>query len=167
MNSAPTLKVTLPSDREIAMTRVFAAPRELVFEAWTRPEYLRRWLGVHHGFEMVVCEIDLRVGGTFRYVWRGPGGMEMGMRGVYHEIVRPARIVSSEKFDESWYEGDALGTLTFVEEAGRTTVEMRVLYDSKDVRDAVLRSPMESGVAAGFDKLAELLEGLRTPSAGA
>lgn len=152
-----TLQVTTPSDREVRITRVLDAPRELVFEAYTKPELLKRWLGVHSGFTLAVCEIDLRVGGSYRYVWRGPEGFEMGMRGVYREIVPPERIVATESFDQSWYPGSAVGTVTFVERDGRTTLTITMLYDSKDARDEVLKSPMEQGMAAGFEKLAELL----------
>ncbi len=90
-----TLQVTTPSDREIAMTRVFDAPRRLVFDAWTKPELLKRWLGVRGGWSFTVCEVDLKVGGTYRFVWRGPNGKEMGMGGVYREIKPPERRRSS------------------------------------------------------------------------
>jgi uncharacterized protein YndB with AHSA1/START domain len=152
-----SLRVTTPSDREIVMTRVFDAPRRLVYEAYTKPELLKRWLGVHNGWILAVCEIDLRVGGTYRYVWHGPDGMEMGMRGVYQELVPSERVVATERFDQPWYEGEAVGTVTFDEQDGKTTLTMTIRYASKDIRDAVLQSPMEQGVAAGFDKLAELL----------
>jgi uncharacterized protein YndB with AHSA1/START domain len=152
-----TLQVTTPSDREVRITRVLDAPRHLVFEAYTKPELLKRWLGVHHGFVLAVCDIDLRVGGSYRYVWRRPDGFEMGMGGVYREIVAPERIVATERFDQSWYPGGAVGTVSFVERDGRTTLTITMLYDSKDARDAVLKSPMEEGLAAGFDKLAEVL----------
>jgi uncharacterized protein YndB with AHSA1/START domain len=151
------LQVSTPSDREIAMTRVFDAPRRLVFDAHTRPELVRRWLGVFGGWSMVVCEIDLRVGGSFRYVWRGPEGQQMGMRGVFREIVPGERIVSTEVFDEPWYEGEAVDTMEFVEQGGRTTLTVTVRYASKAVRDGVLKSPMEQGMAAGYDNLAGLL----------
>jgi uncharacterized protein YndB with AHSA1/START domain len=154
---AGALKVTTPSDREIALSRVFDAQARLVFDAYTKPELLRRWLGVQPGWTFAVCEIDLRVGGSYRWVWRGPDEMEMGMGGVYREIVRPERIVATEKFDQAWYEGDAVVTTTFDEQNGKTTLTITVLYQSKDVRDAVLQSDMESGVAMGFDNLAELL----------
>jgi uncharacterized protein YndB with AHSA1/START domain len=157
MNTAATLKITTPSDREIAMTRVFDAPRDLVFKAYTTPELVKRWLGVHGGWSLEVCEIDLRVGGSYRYLWRGPNGAEMGMRGVYREIVVPERIVATEVFDQSWYSGDAVDTVELVEQGGRTTLTLTVRYNSRETRDAVLKSPMESGVAAGFDKLAGLL----------
>lgn len=151
------LTITTPSDREITMTRAFDAPRHLVYQAYTKPELLKRWMGVHNGFELVVCEIDLRVGGAYRYVWKGHGGMSMGMGGVYKDIVKEEKIVSTEKFDESWYPGDAVGTVTFTEAAGRTTVTTTVLYASKEARDAVLKSPMADGMGAGFDALEKLL----------
>jgi uncharacterized protein YndB with AHSA1/START domain len=151
------MTVTTPSDREIALTRVFDAPRHLVFAAYTRPELLQRWLGVVAGWSWAVCEIDLRVGGAYRWVWRGPDGAEMGMGGVYREIVPPERIVATEKFDQSWYPGEAMTTVTLVERDGRTTLTLTVRYESRAARDAVLASPMEQGVAAGFDNLAALL----------
>jgi uncharacterized protein YndB with AHSA1/START domain len=157
MKDTGNLKITTPSDREIVMTRVFAAPRRLVYDAWTKPELLKRWLGVFGGWELAVCEIDLKVGGTYRYLWRGPDGTEMGMRGVYREIVPAERIVCTEVFDQPWYEGEAVDTLTFVEKDGKTTATTTVLYASKAVRDAVLKSPMEHGVAAGYDRLEEIL----------
>ena len=151
------LQVTTPSEREIAMTRVFDAPRSLVFDAWTKPELLKRWLGVRGGWTFAVCEVDLKVGGAYRFVWRGPDGREMGMGGVYREIVRPERLVATEKFDESWYEGDALDTTTFVERGGKTTATTTVRYVSQEVRDAVLKTPMLTGVAESYDKMAEVL----------
>jgi uncharacterized protein YndB with AHSA1/START domain len=156
-----TLKVAANGDREIVMTRVLAAPRALVFDAFTKPELVRRWLLGPDGWSMPICEIDLRVGGSYRYVWqRDKDGVRMGMGGVYREIVVPQRIVSTEKFDESWYPGEAVGTLVLVEEGGKTTVTQTVLYESRGARDEVLKSPMESGVAAGYDRLEKLLETL-------
>jgi uncharacterized protein YndB with AHSA1/START domain len=152
-----TLKVTTPTEREIAMTRVFDAPRNLVFEAYTKPDLVKRWLGLHAGWSLAICEIDLRIGGAYRFVWRGPDRAEMGMGGVYREVVVPERIVATEKFDQSWYPGEAVSTLALVERGGRTTLILTVRYESREARDAVLKSPMESGVAAGFDKLADLL----------
>src|SRR4051812_31915389 len=151
------LQITTPSDRELAMTRAFDAPRNLVFDAWTRPDLLKQWLGVFGGWTFAVCEVDLRVGGAYRYVWRGADGHEMGMGGVFREIVRPERIVATEKFDDAWYPGDAVDTTTFVEKGGKTTVTTTVRYASKEARDGVLKSPMESGVAKSYDKLADVL----------
>jgi uncharacterized protein YndB with AHSA1/START domain len=157
MKSTGALKVSAQSDREIVMTRVFDAPRELVFEAYTRPELLKRWLGVFGGWSLAVCEIDLRAGGKYRWVWRNADGREMGVAGVYREVKAPERIVNTEKFDESWYPGEALITTTFVEKAGQTTLTATLRYESRAARDAVLESPMEGGVAQSYDKLAEVL----------
>src|SRR5690348_490411 len=103
------LKVTMPSDREIAMTRVFDAPRTLVFDAHTKPELVKRWLLGPPGWTMPVCEIDLRVGGKYRWVWRSDSdGSTMGIGGVYREIVAHERLVATERFDEAWYPGEGL-----------------------------------------------------------
>src|SRR5918992_1986522 len=153
MENTGALKVTTPSDREIAMTRVFDAPRHLVFDAWTKPELLKRWMGPH-GWSLVVCEIDLRVGGAYRFVGRGPDGTDMGWGGVYREVVPPERLVATESFDESWYPGEALVTTVLVEQAGKTTVTSTVRYESREARDAALKSGMERGVAEGYDRLA-------------
>ena len=157
MMHAATLTITTPSDREIAMTRVFAAPRRLVYDAHTKPELLKRWLGVFGGWSLSTCEIDLRVGGKYRWVWSKASGTEMGMGGTYQELVTNARIVATEAFDDPWYEGQCLVTTEFVEANGRTTLTARMRYDSKKIRDAVLKSPMETGIVASYDKLAALL----------
>jgi uncharacterized protein YndB with AHSA1/START domain len=146
------------------MTRVFNAARNLVWDAMTKPDLLKRWLGMHNGWSLQVCEIDLRVGGAYRWVWHGPKGEVMGMSGVYREIVRPERIVSTEKFDQSWYEGEALGTLVLTERDGMTTLMQTVRYQSREVRDGVLKSGMEQGVASGYDKLDEVLGSMRATS---
>ena len=157
-----TLKLTTPSDREIVMTRVFDAPRQLLFDAHTKPDLVKRWLLGPPGWSMPVCEIDLRVGGKFRYVWRRDNdGTQMGMGGVYREIEAPERIVNTEKFDEAWYPGEALGTLVLVEQGGKTTLTYTMRYESRAARDAVIKSNMESGVAASYDRLAELLASTR------
>jgi uncharacterized protein YndB with AHSA1/START domain len=157
MNDTATLQVTMPSEREIEMTRVFDAPRDLVFDAWTRPELLKRWLGVRAGWTMEVCEVDLKVGGDYRYVWRGPDGAEMGMGGVYREIVAPERLVATESFDEPWYPGEALDTLVLVEHDDKTRATTTVLYESQEIRDAVLESGMTRGVGESYDVLDEYL----------
>lgn len=151
------LRVTTPSDREIAMTRVFDAPRSRLFDAWTKPELIKRWLGVQGGWSMVVCEVDLRVGSAYRFVWRRPDGTEMGVSGVYREIVPPQRLVATEKFDEPSYEGEAVDTTVFLEHGGKTTATTTVRYASREAADAVLKTPMARGVAESCDKLAELL----------
>src|SRR5215207_2129382 len=127
MTNTETLQVTTPSEREIVMTREFNAPRSLVFDAWTKPELLKRWLGVRNGWSMAVCEVDLKVGGAYRFVWRGPDGAEMGMGGVYREIVPPERLVATEVFDESWYPGEAVDTMVMAEQDGKTTLTVTVL----------------------------------------
>jgi len=152
-----TLKVTTPTDREIVLTRVFDAPRKLVFEALTKPELLKRWFLGPPGWTLAVCEIDLRVGGAYRYVWRGGKG-EMGMGGIFREITPPERYVATEAFDQAWYPGnDAVATTVLTEQRGKTTLTLTVLYESKEARDVVLKSPMEDGVAAAYDRLAEFL----------
>ena len=160
MSNAGTLKVTTPTDREIAMTRVFNAPRRLVFDALTKPELVQQWLLGPPGWSMPVCEIDLKVGGAYRFVWRGPDGGEMGMGGVHREIVVPERFVVTERFDQSWYPGEALVTNALVEQGGQTTLTLTVRYDLPEARDIALKSPMEQGVTASYDRLAELLASL-------
>jgi uncharacterized protein YndB with AHSA1/START domain len=155
MKNTGTLKVTTPTDREIVLTRIFDAPRRLVFQAFTKPELLKRWFGPR-GWSLVLCEIDLKVGGTFRFVLRGPDGKEMGMRGVYREIVPPERSVHMESFDD--YPGESQVTAVFTEQGGKTTLTATVLYPSQEVRDAVIKSGMEHGAAESYDRLAELLE---------
>ncbi len=154
MRNTGTLKVTARGDREIVMTRVFDAPRRVVFDALTKPELLKRWFGPH-GWSMAVCEVDLRVGGTFRFVLQGPNGREMGMRGVYREIVPPERSVHMESFDD--YPGESEVTTVLVEQGGKTTLTATVLSPSPEVREAVLKSGMEHGAAESYDRLAELL----------
>ena len=158
MNNAGTLKLAARGDREIVMTRAFDAPRSLVFDAFTTPELVQRWLLGPPGWTMPVCEIDLKVGGAYRYVWRrDKDGTEMGMGGVYREIVPPERLVHTERFDNPWYPGESLITTVLVEQDGRTTLTVTMLYESRDARDGILKSNMEKGVAASYDRLAELL----------
>src|SRR5258707_9367230 len=137
MKNTGALKVTTLGDREIVLTRVFDAPRHLVFDAFTKPELLKRWFGPR-GWSLVVCEVDLRVGGGFRFVLRGPDGREMGMRGIYREIAPPERSVHIELFDD--YPDESLVTTVLVEQGGKTTLTATVLYPSQEVRDAVLKS---------------------------
>jgi len=153
-----TLQITVPTDREIAMTRIFNAPRHLAFDALTKPELIKRWLSGLEGWSMVVCDFDLRVGGAYRYVWKhNDSGTEMGMGGIIREIVIPERLVSTEKFDDAWYPGEALGTFVLVEQDNQTTLTQTVRYESREARDSVLKSPMEEGVVGSYDRLAQLL----------
>ncbi len=158
-----TLKTTALGEREILMTREFGAPRSLVFDAFTKPELVRRWLLGPPGWSMPVCEIDLKVGGRYRYEWKkDSNGTTMGVSGVYREVSPPARIVHTERFDEPWYPGECVVTTAFEEKGGRTTVTMTLLFESKEARDGVLKSGMESGVAVSYDRLADILESLRS-----
>ena len=140
------------------MTRVFDAPRRLVFDALTKPKLLRRWFGPR-GWSLVACEADLKVGGAWRWVLRGPDGRDMGMRGVYQEITPPEWLVSTESFDD--YPGESLNTLILSEEDGKTTFTITVRYASQEIRDAVIKSGMEHGAAETYDRLAELLPSLQ------
>src|SRR6185503_10544390 len=156
-----SFKVSTPTDREIQVIRDFNAPRQLVFDAFTKPELVRRWLLGPPGWTMPLCEIDLKVGGAYRYLWRHANNeREMGMGGVFREIVSPERLVATEKFDESWYPGEALDTTVFVEEGDITKVTITVLYESKEARDTASRSGMESGMAAGYNRLEEILSSM-------
>ncbi len=157
MTNTGTLQVATPTDREVVITRVFDAPRRLVFDAWTKPELVKRWLLGPPGWTMPVCDIDLRVGGAYRFVWRGDDGASMGMGGVYREIVSPDRLVCTQLFDEDWTGGETLGTLVLTEHDGKTTLTNTVLYASKEARDAALSTGMAEGVGASYDRLADLL----------
>ena len=156
MNHPDKLRVEARGDRELVMTRVLDAPRALVWRAFTTPELVKRWLGpARH--PMVECEMDVRVDGRYRWAWRMPDGSLMGMGGTYLEVVANERIVNTEKFDMSWYPGEAVDTLTLREESGKTTAMQVVRYDSAEIRDGVLKSPMEGGVAEGYDRMDDLL----------
>ncbi|HEV3092383.1 MAG TPA: SRPBCC family protein [Candidatus Cybelea sp.] len=161
MNAARSkrqLQLATPSDREISMTRAFDAPRDRVFDAFTTPKLLQRWLLGPDGWSMPVCEVDLRPGGAFHYVWRNDAdGNEFGLHGSYRAIERPERIVHVENFDQPWYPGDATITTTFVERDGVTTVTMVQAFDTPEGLQAALESGMETGVAASYDRLDEIL----------
>jgi uncharacterized protein YndB with AHSA1/START domain len=153
-----SFKVSTPSDREIQLSRDFDAPRSLVFDAFTKPELVRRWLLGPPGWIMPVCEIELRVAGSYRYVWRSEkDGSQMGIRGVFREITPVERLVATERFDDAWYPGEALDTTVFEERRGITRTTITVLYESQEARDTARRSGMEHGMAAGYDRLETLL----------
>ena len=155
------LNIAASGDRDIVMTRSFDAPRAMVFDAHTKPELIKRWLGAFSGWTFDVCEVDLRVGGKYRYEWTNAAQKQsMGMGGVYKEIKRNERLVVTEKFDEAWYPGEMLATSVFVEKSGQTTLTSTWRYDSREIRDGVLKSPMESGLVASYDKLEEQLMAL-------
>jgi len=163
MKNTGSLKIVTQGDREVLMTRVFDAPRSLVFDALTKPELLKRWFGPH-GWTLTECEVDLRVGGAWRFLSHGPEGRAMGMRGVYREIVPSERLQYTESFDDFAQFGDAIVTSTLEERDGKTTLTNLILSPSRDVRDAVIRSGMERGAAETYDRLADVLRSLSTPA---
>lgn len=151
----PSVTVTTPTDREIVITRVFDAPRRLVFDAWTQPQHLPHWMLGPEGWSMTVCEIDLRPGGAQRFGWQHTNGSTMEIRGVYKEITPAERLVSTESWGGNWPE--TLNTLVLIEENGKTTATMTILYPSKEARDAALQSGMKEGMAISYRRLEDYL----------
>ncbi len=150
---------TTPSDREVVITRVVDAPRELVWKVWTNPEHIRHWMSGREGWTMPICEMDLRPGGQWRYVWRMPNGGEMTLAGVVREVVPPSRLVTTERWGPEWPE--TLNTLTLTDARDLTTITINVLYPSKEARDAALKSGMKDGMDITFATLDALLRTLR------
>jgi len=153
-----TMQVTTPSDREIVLTRAFDAPRELVFEAWTNPDHVRHWWGLRES-TMLLCEADVRPGGSWRYVTTAEDGAEVPFTGVYQEVTPPERLVYTEMYDvEPFNSGDpAVNTVAFTPDEGGTLVTVITVYPSKEVRDFALSTGMEAGAAESYDRLAEHL----------
>ncbi len=154
MPAAPKVGVTTfatPSDQEVVATRVVDAPCRLVWAAWTRPEHVPHWMTGPDGWTMPVCEIDLRPGGAWHFVWRGADGAPMEMRGAYREVAPPGRLVSTESWGGDWPE--TLNTLVLTEEDGKTTMTCTVLYPSRQARDAALATGMRDGWSASYDRL--------------
>jgi uncharacterized protein YndB with AHSA1/START domain len=151
-----TLTITTPTDREVELTRDFDAPASLVFDALTQPEWLRRWYGPT-GWTLVVCEIDLKVGGAWHFVVRRPDGKEIGQLGVYREIVKPRRIVNTESW-EDWDAGETLVTTVLTEQEGKTKFQATILFPSQEVRDTVVKAGLEHGAKESYDKLADVLK---------
>jgi uncharacterized protein YndB with AHSA1/START domain len=163
--SSGTATVTLPTDEQILITREFDAPKHLVYEAWTTPELVKRWWNAKRG-EVTVAEIDLRVGGKWRYVMVADDGTEVGFHGEYREIVPNERIVSTEVYEGlpegvSEEEGSTLNTATFAEADGRTTVTILVQAANKVSRDAIIDSGMEAGLQDALDLLEQVAVSLR------
>ena len=148
--------VELPSDREVIITRTFAAPRRLVWEAMSKPEYVRRWYGLAV-LSLTVCEIDHRVGGAWRFVLRAPDGSEHGFSGVYREIVAPERVVYTENYEQIGPGHEIVVTTTLEERSGQTTLRSHLAYQSKADRDGHIQSGMEAGMNESHARLAELL----------
>jgi uncharacterized protein YndB with AHSA1/START domain len=159
MTSSGTATVTLPADDQILITREFDAPRHLVYKAWTTPELVKRWWSGKRG-EVTLAEIDLRVGGMWRYVMVATGGFEVAFHGEYREIVPNERLVSTEVY-EGMPDAQALDTLTFTEVDGRTTLTMLVQHTSKEDRDAHINSGMEGGMQEAMDLLEQVAVSLR------
>ena len=158
--NSDTFTVTTPSDQEIRMTRLFDAPRHLVFEAMTKPEHVRRWWGqLGKGYSVPVCEIDLRPGGRWRFVNRHPQG-EAAFYGEYQEITPPSRLVFTEIFEE-FPDSISVVTADFVDEGGKTRMTATVRYPSKDVRDMVMASGMSTGAGISYDRLEDLVAELQ------
>jgi uncharacterized protein YndB with AHSA1/START domain len=150
-----TTTLTTLSDVEISISRDFAAPRTLVYDAHTKPEHVSQWMLGPEGWTMPVCEIDLRPGGSWHFVWRRDDGTEMEMRGVYREVVPPERIVNTERWGPEWPE--TVNTVLFIEQDGKTTVTQTVRYPSKEARDAALATGMMTGVERSYELLDALL----------
>lgn len=153
-----TFTLTLPSDREIQLTRLFSAPRKLVYEVMTDPNHVPKWWGPR-GLQMVVCDLDFRVGGGYRFVLRAPDGGEHAFRGEYREIVPTERIVSTFEFEGMPGHG-SVETMTLSEQEGVTTLSVRSLYKNQQDRDGHLHSGMESGARETHDRLEELIASL-------
>jgi uncharacterized protein YndB with AHSA1/START domain len=152
----PPLSIALPSDREIAITRQFRAPADLVFDCWTVPALIRRWLG-YADWTFETCEFDPRVGGKWRFVVRSPDGFEMGSGGEVLEITRPEWIKTTELYDQDWTGGQTIVTNRITEAAGVATSVVTILYPTKEARDGARATPMAEGMEAGFKRLEELL----------
>ena len=159
VTSSGTATVTLPTDEQILITREFDAPRHLVYKAWTTPELVERWWYANRG-EVTSVEIDLRVGGLWRYVMVANGGLEVAFHGEYRELVPNARIVSTDVY-EGMPDGEALDTVTFTEADGRTTVTILVEHTCKEHRDAHIDSGMEAGLQEAMDILEQVAVSLR------
>jgi uncharacterized protein YndB with AHSA1/START domain len=154
MTSKGTAKVTLPADDQILITRQFDAPKHLVYQAWTTPELVRRWWHAGRG-EMTVADIDLRVGGAWRWVMIATGGFEVGFHGEFREIVPSERLVFTEVY-EGGPDAAAVNTLTLTEEDGRTTLSILVQHSSQEFRDMHINSGMEAGLQTALDLLEEI-----------
>lgn len=151
------LTVVQSGDKDLIVTRTFDAPRDLVFKAFAEPALVQRWMLGPPGWTMPVCDIDLRVGGRYRYVWRNQEGRDMGMGGVFKEIVAPEKIVATELFDEDWTGGETLTTSVLTEEAGRTILTTTVVYANEAARQGALVTGMADGMEMSYAKLDDLL----------
>jgi uncharacterized protein YndB with AHSA1/START domain len=147
-----------PTDREVRLIRVVDAPRRIVFDAWTNPQHVPHWMTGPEGWTMPVCQIDLRPGGSWHFVWRKADGSEMAITGTYREVVPPERLVSTERWGPEWPE--TVNTLILTESAGQTTITLTITYPSKQARDEALKTGMKEGMDQSYANLDRLLERL-------
>jgi uncharacterized protein YndB with AHSA1/START domain len=155
MTKPGTTTYETPTDTEVVITRVVDAPRRIVFDAWTVPKHISSWMLGPEGWTMPVCEIDLRPGGTWRYVWRKEGGAEMEMTGTIREVAPPERYVSTESWGPEWPE--TVNSLVLTESEGRTTMTLTITYPSKEAREAALQTGMKDGMEMSFHRLDQLV----------
>jgi uncharacterized protein YndB with AHSA1/START domain len=160
LNQLETITFTTPSDRELVATRVFDAPRELVWDAMTSPEHVPHWMLGPEGWTMPRCEIDLRPGGQWHFAWRDADGNEMEMRGTYREIERPVRLVHTEGWGSNWAE--TLNTQVLTENDGKTTLVCTVVYPSKQTRDTAVQTGMKDGWSLSYERLDEHLNVMKS-----
>lgn len=160
MKAVNPLTIETANDLEVVILREFDAPRELIYRCHTEADLVRKWLLGPPGWTMPVCEIDARVGGKYRYVWRDANGTDMGMGGEFRELTRPERITNTQLFDQDWTGGETIGTMTLTEANGKTKMRNVVVYSSKAARDGALQTGMTEGMQAGYINLDQLLETL-------
>jgi uncharacterized protein YndB with AHSA1/START domain len=158
VNPSDTLEIATPTDREVVLTRVFDAPRHLVFDAYTKPEHITRWMFGPDDWTMPICEVDLRVGGAYRYVWSRPGRKAMEVRGVFQAVAPPDRLVFTEGWGGNWPE--TVNTLALSEKNGKTTVTTTILYPSRAARDAALDTGMNDGASRSYARLDGVLRAM-------
>jgi uncharacterized protein YndB with AHSA1/START domain len=147
-----------PTDTEVVITRVVDAPRRIVFDAWTNPRHIPRWMLGPEGWTMPVCEMDLHPGGSWRYVWRRADGTEMAMTGSVREVVQPERLVTTESWGPEWPE--TINTVVLTESGGKTTITLAIRYPSTAARDAALQTGMKEGLQQSFARLDEVARSL-------
>lgn len=158
MSTTANLKVAAQGDTDVVITREFDAPRKNVFRAYTEPALIKRWMTGPPGWVVTICDVDLKVGGRYRWVWKSDkDGMQMEAGGVYKEIQAPVKLVSTEAFVPAWYPGEMVGTIELAEKGRGTLMTQTLRYASREARDMVINSPMEQGLAYSYDNLAELL----------
>ncbi len=160
MKPISPLTIEIANDLEVVLIREFNAPRELLYRCHTEPDLVRRWLLGPPGWTMPVCEIDARVGGKYRYVWCSDSGIEMGMGGLFKELVRPERVVNTQLFDQDWTGGETIGTITFTQHNGGARMHQVILYSSKSARDGALQTGMAEGMQSSYQQLDKVLEAL-------